>query len=128
MTPDKKHKNQTARQVERKGFEQTVLKSTQPVVVAFLTPWSRACRILEPVLEVVRSNDRAQGVSFVTVNADDRPNLSLWYEIQSIPTLLIFINGTVAARIVGTASEEAILAELTTVLLKNSAHPREAQS
>jgi thioredoxin 1 len=48
----------------------------------------------------------------VWVNADDNPDLSLWYEIESIPTLLYFVAGNVRARIVGTASKEAILAKL----------------
>jgi len=48
----------------------------------------------------------------VRINADNNPDLSLVWKIQSIPTLLYFINGSLRARIVGTASKEAILSKL----------------
>jgi thioredoxin-like negative regulator of GroEL len=48
----------------------------------------------------------------VKVNVDDNPDLGLRFAIQSIPTLLYFIHGKVSAKIIGTASMEAILAKL----------------
>ena len=48
----------------------------------------------------------------VKVNADDSLDLSLWYDIQFVPTLLCFVEGNPCLRIVGTASKEAILAKL----------------
>jgi thioredoxin 1 len=52
----------------------------------------------------------------VKVNADDNPDLSICYEVESIPTLLFFLEGQLAAKIVGTVSKEAILARLRAVL------------
>jgi len=52
----------------------------------------------------------------VKLNADDHPDLGAWYDIQSIPTLLCFVNGKVCFRIVGTASKEAILTKLEPLL------------
>ena len=48
----------------------------------------------------------------VKVNADDGLDLSLWYDIQSVPTLLYFVRGQPCLRIIGTATKEAILAKL----------------
>jgi thioredoxin-like negative regulator of GroEL len=48
----------------------------------------------------------------VKVNADDSLDLSLWYDIQSVPTLIFFVAGNPCLRIVGTATKEAILAKL----------------
>ena len=48
----------------------------------------------------------------VKVNADDSLDLSLWYDIQSVPTLVYFVRGNPCLRIVGTATKEAILAKL----------------
>ena len=48
----------------------------------------------------------------VKVNADDSLDLSLLYDIQSVPTLVYFVGGDPRLRIVGTASKEAILAKL----------------
>ena len=96
------------------NFEAEVLRSKQPVLVEFWAPWSRPCRILDLVLDELAAA-RAASVKIAKVNADNNLDLSLWYEIQSIPTLLYFVDGNVRARVVGTASKEAILAKLRSV-------------
>jgi len=96
------------------NFESEVLKSKQPVLVAFSAPWSRPCHILDSVLDEIATTCAGR-LKVVRVNTDDNPDLSLWYEIQSIPTLLCFVDGTPRAKVVGTASKEAILAKLQTV-------------
>jgi thioredoxin 1 len=89
-------------------FESEVLRSRGPAIVMFWAPWSRPCRVMDSVLvEVARASTR--GARVVKVNADDNPDLSLWYGVQSIPTLLLFINGKLAQRIVGTVSKRVIL-------------------
>ncbi|MFO1501504.1 MAG: thioredoxin family protein [Verrucomicrobiota bacterium] len=55
------------------------------------------------------------------VNADDNPDLSIWYEVQSVPTLLYFIHGRLCAKVVGTLTRDAILARLKLVLQHNQA-------
>ena len=93
------------------NFEAEVLRSRKPVLVEFWAPWSQPCRILESVLNEIATTCRGT-VKFVRVNADDNPDLSLWYEVQSIPTLLYFVSGSIRAKVVGTASKEAILTRL----------------
>ena len=58
------------------------------------------------------ANSWAGKARVVKVNADDSLDLSLWYDIQSIPTLIYFVAGKPRLRIVGTASKEAILGKL----------------
>lgn len=97
------------------NFEAEVLQSKQPVLVEFSAAWSQPCHILDSVLDDVASACAGQ-VKVVRVNADDHPDLGLWYEIQCVPTLLGFLGGKVRARIVGTATKEAILAKLQSTL------------
>ena len=92
-------------------FEAEVLKSEQPVLVVFGTPWSRPCQVLDPILQEL-ARDWAGKVKVVKVNADDSIDLSLWYDIQSIPTLLYFVDGKLRVQIVGTATKDAIIARL----------------
>jgi len=90
------------------SFEAEVMKSKQPVLVVFGAPWSQPCQVLDPILQEL-ARDCAGKVKVVKVNADDSLDLSLWYEIQSVPTLINFVEGKPCMRIVGTASKKAIL-------------------
>ncbi len=96
------------------NFDSEVLQSKQPVLVAFLAPWSRPCHTLRSVLDEVASAC-AGTVKVVKVNADDNPGLGFWHEIQSVPTLLYFVGGNLRAKVVGTASKEAVLSKLQSV-------------
>lgn len=96
------------------NFESEVMLAKQPVMVAFCAPWSRPCHILDLTLDKV-ATACAGRVKLVKVNADDNPELSMWYEIQSVPTLLYFVDGCLRARLVGTASKRAIISKLQAV-------------
>ena len=106
--------DRTITEISEANFESEVLKWKQPVLVGFSAAWSRPCQILDSVLEEVAAACAGR-VKVVRINADNNPDLSLVWRIQSIPTLLYFLNGSLRARIVGTASKEAILSKLESV-------------
>ena len=109
------NQNRTATvEVGAADFDAEVLRSDRPVLVAFWAPWSRPCHILDTALENVAAACVGK-VKVAKVNADDHPDLGLLYEIQAVPTLLYIIDGDLRARVVGTASTEAILAKLRAV-------------
>ena len=93
------------------NFKAEVLESKQPVLVEFWTHWSRPCQVLDAVLQELASTLEGKA-KVVKVNADDSLDLSLSYDIQSVPTLLCFVDGKPRLRIVGTATKRAILAKL----------------
>lgn len=87
-------------QIDKDSFESEVLKSSLPVVVDFFATWCGPCRMLAPVLESV-AEDYEGKVKFVKLDVDQAAEISVQYGIMSIPTLIMFINGTEAAKIVG---------------------------
>lgn len=105
-------------EINEPEFEVEVLKSGQPVLVNFWAEWSQPCRRIGFVLDEFAAECNGK-VKVVKVNVDDNPDLGMWYGIQSIPTLLYFINGNVVAEIVGTASKAAILAKLQSLTRKD---------
>lgn len=109
-------------EVGEANFKSEVLMSKHPVLAAFAAPWSRPCHILDSVLDEV-TTACAGTVKVIKINADDNPDLSLLYDIQSIPTLLYFVEGNLRAKVVGTASKEAILSKLQTVCGGDSNSP-----
>jgi thioredoxin 1 len=88
-------------------FEDEVLRSALPVLVSFEAPWSRPCQMVHSLLHDVASLCEGKARVF-RVDVDDNPDLGLWYDIQAVPTLMCFISGQERARIVGTASAEAL--------------------
>jgi thioredoxin 1 len=101
-------------EVNEGNFETEVLRSETPALVAFGAGWSKPCQVLKSVLEELAT--RCAGtVRVLRVNVDDNPDLGLWYGIESIPTLLCFVEGKVRLRIVGTVSPDAVLVRLATL-------------
>jgi thioredoxin 1 len=90
------------------SFEAEVLRSERPVLALFCAPWSQPCGSLEADLTQVAAAC-CRRVKVVKVNADENPDLGVWYDIASIPTLIYFAQGAPQDRTVGTASKEAIL-------------------
>jgi thioredoxin 1 len=101
------------------NFEVEVLQSEQPVLVAFFAPWSRACQRVRPVLDEV-AKACAGSVKVIKVNADNNPDLGLWYEIQSIPTLLYFVGGSLRGKVIGTVTKEAVFSQLQMISQDNT--------
>ena len=108
---NKPHKPLNLKFVDETNFESHIQQSEYSVLVAFWTPWSKPCHIMDPVLEEV-AQTCTDKIKVVKVNADDNPNLSLRFDVQHIPTLLLFEAGKIRWRLVGTASAEAILTKL----------------
>ena len=101
-------------EINEPEFEAQVLSSMQPVLVGFLTGWSKPCLLVEPVLDEVAEACNGNAKIF-KVNVDDNPDLGTIYSIQSVPTLVYYFNGAVRAKIVGMASPKAILAKLNSL-------------
>ncbi len=103
-----------AKEINEPEFEAEVLRSAQPVLVGFLTGWSKPCHLMEPVLDEVAETCNGNAKIF-KVNVDDNPDLGTIYGIQSIPMLIIFFNGMIRAKIVGMVSPKAVLAKLNSL-------------
>jgi len=86
------------------SFDADVLKSNEPVVVDFWAEWCGPCRMIAPALEDI-SKEMAGKVKIVKLNVDENPGVAAQYGIRSIPTLMIFKGGALAAQKVGAASK-----------------------
>ena len=107
-----------AKEINESEFETEVLRCAKPVLVGFLTDWSKPCQLVEPVLDEVAEACNSNA-TILKVNVDDNPDLGTIYSIQSVPTLIYFFNGAVRAKIVGMASPKAVLAKLNSHALGN---------
>jgi thioredoxin len=83
-------------------FESDVLKSDEPVVVDFWAEWCGPCKMIGPSLEEL-AKDYAGKVKIAKLNVDENPAVAGKLGIRSIPTLMLFKGGKLAAQKVGAA-------------------------
>ncbi|HXE32180.1 MAG TPA: thioredoxin [Terriglobales bacterium] len=89
------------------SFETDVLKSDTPVLVDFWAPWCGPCRQLAPHVEAV-AGELAGKLKVGKLNVDDNVRTAGAYQVQGIPTLLLFKGGKVEEQIVGYVSKDAL--------------------
>jgi thioredoxin 1 len=94
-------------------FDSEVLKAASPVVVDFWAEWCGPCRMIGPALEEI-AGSLGSKVKIVKLNVDENPHTAQKYGIMSIPTLMIFKNGEMAARQIGAAPKQKLEQWITT--------------
>lgn len=89
------------------NFEQEVLQSDTPVLVDFWAEWCGPCKVIAPTIVEVAS-EYAGKVKIGKLNVDHNRDSAMKFGIRSIPSLLIFNNGSVVHQIVGAVPKNNI--------------------
>ena len=97
------------------NFEEEVLKSDMPVLVDFYADWCGPCKMFAPILEEVEE-DYVGKIKIGKDNIDQNEGITAEYKIMSVPTTLIFRDGTIVNTLIGVQPEESIREALDSVL------------
>lgn len=89
-------------------FNEVVLKHEGVVLVDFWATWCGPCKMIAPIVEEV--SKEVNNARFTKVDVDTNPSLANKYQISSIPTLMIFKNGTPVDTLVGFMPKDALKA------------------
>lgn len=90
------------------NFKEEVLQSNIPVMVDFFTNWCGPCRNMKPAIESVAAECEDKYKVF-GVDIDDAHDLAVEYNINVIPTIVVFENGQVKKSVTGSQSKEQLL-------------------
>jgi thioredoxin 1 len=89
------------------NWKKEVLEAGEPVLVDFWASWCPPCRAMNPTIEAL-----AKDFKVCKVNIDTNQELAARYGISSIPTVLIFKGGQIAAQHVGVTPESVLRDEM----------------
>ena len=89
------------------SFDKDVLQSEKPVLLDFWAELCGPCKMIAPLLDAAAA-EYADRLSIVKLNIDENPNTPQKFGIRSIPTLMLFKDGAVAAQKLGAMSRSQL--------------------
>lgn len=84
-----------------------LIQGEKPVLVDFHAEWCGPCKMMAPILKDVKAK-LGDSVTIVKVDVDKNPGAASAYNIQGVPTLLLFRKGQVVWRQSGVVGEQQI--------------------
>ncbi|MGN1091428.1 MAG: thioredoxin [Alphaproteobacteria bacterium] len=93
--------------IDDNSFESEVLEATGPVLVDFFAEWCGPCRQMLPLVSDL-ATQMAGKIKVCKMNVDDAPKTPASFDIQTIPTLMIFKDGQLVDKKVGAMTQSQL--------------------
>lgn len=74
-----------------------MINGDQPVLVDFSAEWCGPCKMMPPILKELK-DELKDSITILKLDIDRNPNIARDFQIQSVPTLVIFQKGAVKWR------------------------------
>lgn len=94
-------------QINEQNFDREVLESPIPVLLEFGGVWCKPCKTLEPLL-LKLSEEWDGGIRLAKLDVDDCPDITMRYQVMSLPTMILFQKGEQQEILVGLQSADKI--------------------
>jgi len=91
-----------------KGNFDTIINENRPVIVDFHALWCGPCKTQSPILKQV-AEELGERVKVIKIDVDQNPTIASRYQIQSVPTLMIFKNGEIKHKQAGVHSKAQLM-------------------
>ena len=97
------------------NFDEALAAAQGLMMVDFWAEWCGPCRAIAPVLEEL-ARETSGRVTLAKVNVDENPGLARQFGVMSIPTMIVFRDGTEDTRIIGAKGKPQLLEDLAAYL------------
>ena len=84
-----------------------LIQSEIPTFVDFSAEWCGPCKMMAPILQDLKSKMGDQ-IKIIKIDVDKNPGLATAYQVQSVPTLILFRSGNALWRQSGVMTSEQL--------------------
>lgn len=88
------------------------IQQNKPVLVDFFATWCGPCKMMPPILQEVKQK-LGDKIMIIKIDVDKNPTAAAAYQVQSVPTLILFKNGQLIWRQAGVASAANLIHIIT---------------
>jgi thioredoxin 1 len=88
-----------------------IINQDKPVLVDFFADSCGPCKMMAPILKQVK-DEVGETASIIKIDVDKNPTTASQYQIQGVPTLMLFKNGKILWRKSGVVSKQELIQQL----------------